>query len=115
MSLINVFNKKNKEHKIDINRLKKEIVEGIEQKRSVSEMAKESRGIIDDRVGSRPIISPDTTLSLNPTEWKVKQCDSGFIVEIGCKVLVFETEKALFDAQKLYIKDPEKAKEKYLK
>lgn len=54
----------------------------------------------------------------NVKEWdcvKIQKINRGFLVEVGCKKLAFEKEKDLFDALKLYFKDPDEAEKKYIK
>lgn len=56
----------------------------------------------------------NTPVSSYPKEFTIKRADNGFIVTIGCKVVVFTNKKELFDAMDLYFKDPKKAEEKYI-
>ncbi len=46
---------------------------------------------------------------------KIEILDVGFHVVVGCKSLAFTSKKDLLKALEMYIDDPKKAREKYLK
>lgn len=46
---------------------------------------------------------------------EIYQVDNGFVVNVGCKTLIFKTLNELQDAIKLYYTDIEEAKKRYLK
>ncbi len=48
-----------------------------------------------------------------PKEFNIQKVDNGFVVTVGCKTLVFGSQRELFNAMKLYLADPAKAEKKY--
>ena len=46
---------------------------------------------------------------------EIEVVDKGYIAEVGCKKLVFETKKKLLMALDEYLTNPKKATKKYLK
>lgn len=59
---------------------------------------------------------PNTTGPVDefPKSIEINRCANGYIVNVGCKVFVFEELTNLTTAIELYFTAPEKAREKYM-
>ena len=72
------------------------------------------RGSYEGGNATRPM-EPSVNESAKQYPVEIYQVENGFVVNVGCKTLVFKTISELQEALGLFYMNFEKAKEKYLK
>jgi hypothetical protein len=59
-------------------------------------------------------IKPETKKPMKIKEIKIRQCDHGYILNVGCKEIALDTPAKIIFGLKLYLNNPEKVEKAFL-